>query len=83
MKAIDGLQSLETLDGVLTITQNAELTSLEGLKNLTKVTEELEISRNPKLPQCEIDELLSHVDAGEVNFKLNGSEAEPCDKNGT
>lgn len=46
---IDGLESLETLEGTLWVKLNADLTDMDGLANLRVVTGDIIIEKNPAL----------------------------------
>lgn len=57
------LPNLEWIGGRLTIRHSA-LTTLDGLANLTYVSEWIQISNNTFLPQCEVCTFAAHVTVG-------------------
>ncbi|HEY2736084.1 MAG TPA: hypothetical protein VGI70_18935 [Polyangiales bacterium] len=55
-----GLEQLSTVANTFTITGDSSLTSLHALKSLTKIGS-LQLARNQRLPQCEIDWLTAQA----------------------
>jgi hypothetical protein len=61
---LDGLSGLESVDGDLHILFNEELTSVEGLAKLKRVSGDLWIQGNPKVPKAQIDALIERIEIG-------------------
>ena len=56
------LPNLETVEGMLTIDNNDNLTSLDGLSNLTTVGVNISVQHNAKLCEDDVDEFIEGVD---------------------
>jgi Leucine-rich repeat (LRR) protein len=81
LRDLDGLSSLETVGTWIFITENPELTSLQGLSRLSsfgadQVMAELIIENNPVLPQCQVAELYERF--GLLATGLGNDEAATC-----
>jgi hypothetical protein len=81
LRDLDGLSSLETVGTWIFITENPELTSVQGLSRLSsfgadQVMAELTVEDNPVLPQCQVDEL--HERFGLPATGLGNDEAATC-----
>jgi hypothetical protein len=66
----EGLESLESIDGTLTI-ETTKLNSLDCLENLESVTTLLSINRNDKLSQCDVDALHDRTKPSSYNTTAN------------
>jgi hypothetical protein len=65
LENIDGLINVTSIAEGLFIYDNPELTSIAGLDNLTTLGgDQLLVTSNPRLPQCEVDALIDRVRAG-------------------
>jgi hypothetical protein len=58
LEALDGLRSLEIVNGNIWVTNNRSLRSMEGLADLTIRGERINIEGNESLPRCAIDALV-------------------------
>jgi hypothetical protein len=77
IESIQGLESLEEVEGDLIIERNWKLTDLKALESLERVGEDLFVESNEKLPRCEIDWLVERIDIeGEIRLTGNGAETD-------
>lgn len=81
LESMDGLESLEVIEGRLQMQGNDDLTSLRGLESLERIGTDLDIRYNESLPECEVDWLSERVEVeGKVRAESNGpSGDEHCD----
>lgn len=63
LRDLHGLENVETIES-LRISQNENLTSIAALQSLKRVSSNVQLVRNPRLPREEVDALLARVTVG-------------------
>ena len=79
LRNVDGLCSLSSVGyGALRVRENPELENLDGLGGINSVEEQIEITNNSKLPDCEICGLLRSIYSGPLPTAVIHSNREDC-----
>lgn len=74
LKTLEGLESLREVEhNSFQVYRLDELRSVDELESLEKVDGELQITNNPKLPNCQAEAIADRVEADNVQIHGNGS----------
>ena len=76
--SLNGLSSLTSVGGGLSIFVNASLTNLDGLSALTLVSGNLYIDSNAILPYCEVCDLIDQIGYAETTDNIYGNDTDTC-----